>query len=55
VTIIHSTHRDEVESPFVDWLQEAYDLPDTLHARDVKGSTRPNAKVVRKRTDHHSR
>ena len=30
VNIIHITHRDEVESPFVDWLQEAYALPDKL-------------------------
>ena len=28
VNIIHITHRDEVESPFVDWLREAYDLQD---------------------------
>ena len=33
VNIIHITHRDEVESPFVDWLREAYDLPDKLNAR----------------------
>lgn len=33
VNIVHITHRDEVESPFVDWLREAYDLPDTLQAK----------------------
>jgi hypothetical protein len=33
--IIHITHRDEVESPFVDWLREAYDLPDKLIVRDA--------------------
>jgi hypothetical protein len=27
VNIIHIRHRDEVEPPFTDWLQEAYDLP----------------------------
>jgi hypothetical protein len=31
--IIHITHRDEVEAPFVDWLREAYDLPDQLKAK----------------------
>jgi hypothetical protein len=31
--IVNITHRDEVESPFTDWLQEAYDLPDKLAAR----------------------
>lgn len=24
-----TTHRDQVEAPFSDWLREAYDLPDT--------------------------
>lgn len=38
VNIVHITHRDEVESPFVDWLQEAYDLPDKL---TVPGAKRP--------------
>jgi hypothetical protein len=28
VNIIHMTHRDEVESPFVDWLREACELPE---------------------------
>ena len=41
VNIIHITHRDEVESPFVDWLQEAYDLPDKV--------TRPGAKRSKRR------
>src|SRR5215470_7494819 len=30
VNIIHITHRDEVEPPFIDWLREAYNLPDKL-------------------------
>src|SRR6476661_8667248 len=33
VNIVHITHRDEVESPFTDWLQEAYALADKLKAR----------------------
>jgi len=28
--IIHLRHRDEVESPVTDWLQEAYELPEVL-------------------------
>ena len=28
--ILKITHRDEVESPITDWLQEAYELPDVL-------------------------
>ena len=45
VNIVHITHRDEVESPFVDWLQEAYDLPDKLAAR---GAKKPKQRKVRK-------
>jgi Domain of unknown function (DUF5655) len=33
VHVIHIRHRDEVEAPFTDWLQEAYDLSDTLAAK----------------------
>ena len=40
VNIIHITHRDEVEPPFTDWLQEAYELPDKLATRDAKATTR---------------
>jgi hypothetical protein len=34
--IVHITHRDEVESPFTDWLREAYDLPDRLKAKPTR-------------------
>jgi hypothetical protein len=47
VNIVHVSHRDEVESPFVDWLREAYDLPDKLIERDAKRSKRPHTKVKR--------
>jgi hypothetical protein len=40
VSILHITHRDEVEPPLVDWLREAYDLQDTLIARGAKPSKR---------------
>src|SRR3982074_3681545 len=45
VNIIHITHRDEVESPFVDWLREAYHLPDTLIAGAAKTSKRRKSTV----------
>jgi hypothetical protein len=32
VHFIHVRHRDEVEAPITDWLQEAYDLSDALAA-----------------------
>ena len=40
VNIIHIRHRDEVEPPITDWLQEAYDLPDKLAARRATQSKR---------------
>ena len=49
VNIIHITHRDEVESPFVDWLQEAYELPDKLTTRGGARSKRLIAKIARGR------
>jgi hypothetical protein len=58
VNIIHITHRDEVESPVVDWLREAYDLPDTLIARRAKDPTRrksENRSGGRKRTPARAR
>jgi len=47
VNIVHITHRDEVESPFVDWLREAYDLPDRLMAPGAARSKRPAFKLKR--------
>jgi hypothetical protein len=31
--IVHVTHRDEVESPITDWIQEAYEKSEELSAR----------------------
>src|SRR5258706_9849034 len=47
VNVIHITHRDEVESPFVDWLREAYDLHDKLIARGAKDAKSRKAKAMR--------
>ena len=49
VNIIHIKHRDEVEPPITDWLQEAYDLPDKLAARGAKPSTRRKSRAKRTR------
>jgi hypothetical protein len=45
--IIHIRHRDEVEPPITDWLQEAYELSDTLAS---KGKVRDKSKQKRKPT-----
>jgi Domain of unknown function (DUF5655) len=34
--IIHIRHRDEVEAPLTDWLQEAYELSDVLVSKRVE-------------------
>ena len=49
VNIIQIRHRDEVEPPITDWLQEAYNLPDKLAARSATRSTRSASKAKRKR------
>ena len=43
---IRITHRDEVEAPVTDWLQEAYDLSGaaTSRAANVRSRARPRAK-----------
>jgi hypothetical protein len=43
--IIHIKHRDEVEAPITEWLQEAYELSDAL---------RPNAGQVRAKSSAKS-
>jgi hypothetical protein len=52
VNIIHITHRDEVESPFVDWLKEAYDLQDKPIVRPSK-SHRKKTSTVKRTTRRH--
>ena len=42
--IIHIRHRDEVEAPVTDWLQEAYELSDTLVSKAVKVRTKSKHK-----------
>jgi hypothetical protein len=42
VHIVHIKHRDEVEAPITDWLQEAYEFADesAKSAKSVKGAKR---------------
>ena len=49
VHIVHITHRDEVESPFTDWLREAYDLPDILKVKGTPPRVRARKKAPRSR------
>ena len=42
VHIIHISHRDEVEAPITDWLQEAYDLSAVLAAKVDSGRSKSN-------------
>src|SRR5262249_15755232 len=49
VDIIQIRHRDEVEAPFTDWLQEAYNLPDKLAARGPERSSRRAVRPARSR------
>jgi hypothetical protein len=44
VHVIHIRHRDEVEAPITDWLQEAYELSDVLASK----ADRARAKSKRK-------
>ncbi|MCA1585668.1 MAG: DUF5655 domain-containing protein [Acidobacteria bacterium] len=50
--ILRITHRDEVEAPFTDWLQEAYELSDALVAKPsatrVKPKPPPKAKSTQR-------
>jgi hypothetical protein len=45
--ILRITHRDEVEPPITDWLQEAYELPDMKVA--VKKKARRKKKISGRR------
>src|SRR5262249_27155205 len=47
VHIIHITHRDEVEAPITDWLQEAYESSGEVAARRSAGAA-PRRTAARK-------
>jgi hypothetical protein len=44
IHVIHIRHRDEVEAPITDWLQEAYELSDVLASK----ADRARAKLKQK-------
>ncbi len=50
--LLHIRHRDEVEAPVTDWLQEAYEQSDVLasKARTTPVKARPAARGTRKTT-----
>src|SRR5919201_2611549 len=47
--IIHVRHRDEVEAPITDWLQEAYEFSEAISARTKTARVKPTAKAARTR------
>jgi len=49
--IIHITHRDQVEAPVTDWLQEAYELTDVRPStsRITLTTSKPKPRLKRKR------
>jgi uncharacterized protein DUF5655 len=44
--IVKITHRDEVEAPITDWLQEAYELPDVLASRKRHATPKKKKKTT---------
>ena len=47
VYVIQIKHRDEVEAPITDWLQEAYELSDVLASKaDATHATSPQTRMV---------
>jgi Domain of unknown function (DUF5655) len=51
--IVHVTHRDEVEAPITDWLQEAYEMSNTLSGKSGLKAVEKKAappRFVRKKT-----
>jgi hypothetical protein len=51
--MVRIVHRDEVEPPFTDWLQEAYELSDAAAAKPA--ARRANPKPRRKRASAKNR
>jgi hypothetical protein len=48
--IIHIRHRDEVEAPITDWLQEAYELSDVLASKADTARTKSRQRPKSSRT-----
>jgi hypothetical protein len=53
--IVHLRHRDEVEAPITDWLEEAYRVSETLFGRSpatARNAKRPTARKKKRRRSH---
>src|SRR5215468_2753581 len=46
--IVHVAHRDEVEPPITDWLQEAYEYGDAVAAKSGAQGAAPRRTIVRR-------
>jgi hypothetical protein len=59
VHVVHITHRDQVEAPITDWLQEAYGLSDALAAKaaadPVKAKVTAAGPTARKKASEKAR
>jgi hypothetical protein len=47
--VVQVRHRDEVESPLADWLQEAYDMSDALNSRTRASARNQSMPAARRR------
>ena len=52
--IVRVTHRDEVEAPITDWLQEAYEVSETLSAQPRAASKKSKKKISASRRTSRS-
>jgi hypothetical protein len=50
VHVIHIRHRDEVEAPITDWLQEAYELSDVLASKAGRARAKSKQKPKSQRS-----
>jgi Domain of unknown function (DUF5655) len=48
--LIHIRHRDEVEAPLTDWLQEAYELSEMPAAKNESRRPKPKRAPTKKKT-----
>jgi hypothetical protein len=55
VHVLHIRHRDEVEAPITDWLQEAYEVSETLATTTRRGPAGGKTRSVRKRSRARAR
>jgi hypothetical protein len=49
VHFLHIRHRDEVEPPITDWLQEAYELSEAPASKVGTGRAKPRARALKDR------